>query len=98
MRYLRVHWVHFHPDEPVEIYSEINDDGWEVRKVELFPDGSVGFASGTEGMGSTMLSLEPLPGLKEIASDPQFKPVEISQQDFEKVWEKRLHPKVAKLA
>ena len=98
MRYLRVEWVHFHPDEPVEIYSEINDAGWETRKVEFFPDGSVGFASSTEGMGSTMLSLEPLPALEEIASDPQFKPVEISQQDFEKAWEKRLHPKVAKPA
>jgi len=98
MRYLRVHWSHFHPDEPIEIYSEINENGWEVRKVELFPDGSVGFASPSEGMGSTMLSLEPLPAPEEIASDPQFRPVEISREEFEKVWERRLHSHVAKPA
>jgi len=98
MRYLRVQWLHFHPDEPVEIYSEINDDGWEVRKVEVFPDGSVGFASSSEGIGSTMLSVEPLPALEEIRSDPQFKPIEIGRQEFEKVWEKRFEPTTAKPA
>ncbi len=98
MRYLRVQWLHFHPDEPVEIYSEINDDGWEVRKVEVFPDGSVGFASSSEGIGSTMLSVEPLPALEEIRSDPQFKPTEISRQEFEKMWEKRFEPTTAKPA
>ena len=98
MRYLHVQWVHDHPDEPVEIYSEINDDRWELRKVELFPDGSAGFASSTEGMGSTMLSVEPLPAVEEIGSDPQFKPVEISREEFEKVWEKRFQPTTAKPA
>jgi hypothetical protein len=98
MRYLRVQWLHFHPDEPVEIYSEINEDGWEVRKLEVFPDGSLGFASPTEGMGSTMLSVEPVPSLPEIASDAQFKPIEISREDFEQVWEKRLQPTTAKPA
>lgn len=98
MRYLRVQWIHFHPGEPIEIYSEATEDGWEMRKVELFRDGSVGFASPSEGMGSTMLSLEPLPSLEEIASDPQFKPAEISREEFEKMWEKRLQPSIAKPA
>jgi hypothetical protein len=98
MRYLRVQWLHFHPDEPAEIFSEITEDGWEVRKVEIFPDGSVGFASPNETMGSTMLSVEPLPALEEIRSDSQFKPVEISREEFENMWQKRFQPTIAKPA
>src|SRR5207248_1876118 len=98
MRYLRVQWRHFHPDEPVEIYTELREDGWEVRKVEVFPDGRIGFASPTEGSGSTMLSVEPLPSLEEIAADPQFKPTEIGREEFENMWKKRLQCKVAKPA
>src|SRR5438105_11139528 len=98
MRYLHVQWVHDHPDEPVEVYSEIKEDGWEVRKIELFPEGSVGYAAPAEGMGPTMLSVEPLPPLEEIASDPQFKPVEISREEFERLWERRPHPSIAKPA
>ncbi len=33
-----------------------------------------------------MLSTEPLPSLQEIATDPQFVPDEISQEEFEKIW------------
>jgi len=27
MQYFRVEWIHSFPDEPVEIYSEIDDEG-----------------------------------------------------------------------
>ncbi|WP_412771308.1 DUF6881 domain-containing protein [Ralstonia solanacearum] len=33
-----------------------------------------------------MLSTEPLPSFQEIATDPQFVPVEINQDEFEKIW------------
>jgi hypothetical protein len=89
MRYIRVKWIHSHPDEPVLMYSELDDAGWEIRKVEVFPNGSVGFASLTEATPSTRLSIEPLPSLDEIASDPQFEPVEITKDEFEKVWANR---------
>ncbi len=55
MRYLRVQWLHSHPDEPVTLYSELDDEGWEVRKVEIFADGHIGFASKTEVVGSIEL-------------------------------------------
>jgi hypothetical protein len=95
MRYLHMQWIHSHPDEPVDIYSEITDDGWESRKIEIFPDGSVGFADSAEATGSTMLSLEPLPTLEEIAADPQFVPAEINKVEFEKVWENRCRSSLA---
>jgi hypothetical protein len=34
MKYLKVVWVHDLPGEPVLLYSEVDDEGWEIRKVE----------------------------------------------------------------
>ena len=31
MRYVRVQWNHKFPEEPVEIFSELDDAGWEIR-------------------------------------------------------------------
>jgi hypothetical protein len=89
MTYIKVNWIHSHADEPVLLYSELDGDRWEKRKVEVFADGHCGFASPTESCGSTRLGEEPIPPLAEIASDSQFKPVEITKQEFEEVWAKR---------
>ncbi len=91
MEYIKVKWIHSHADEPVLLYSELDKDKWERRKIEVFADGRIGFASATEATPSTKtkLSIEPLPTLDEIASDPQFQPVEITKNEFEEVWSKR---------
>ncbi|QNT25482.1 DUF6881 domain-containing protein [Ralstonia solanacearum] len=86
MIYLRVKWMHEFKSEPVYIYSEMNSDRWETRKVEIYVDRRMGFSDGTNSVGGSMLSTEPLPSLQEIATDPQFVPVEISQEEFEKIW------------
>jgi hypothetical protein len=72
MEYIKVKWLHSHPDEPVLLYSELDDNRWETRKVEVFADGSIGFASATEDTSSTntKLSIVPIPTVEEIASDP----------------------------
>ena len=92
MRYIRVQWIHQHPDEPVEMYSELDEAGWETRKVEVFRDGTIGFASSSEAGGLTELGEGPLPSLEEIASDPEFRPMQISKDEFEGVWAKRRSP------
>lgn len=86
MRYLKVKWIHTAPSEPVEIYSEIDDEDWEVRKVEVYATGMMDRADAVQATGSTMLSEAPHPSLAEIASDPQFLPEEISRSAFEEVW------------
>jgi Domain of unknown function (DUF6881) len=86
MKYIKVKWIHSLPDEPVWLYSELNDDQWETRKVELFADGTKGYANHSETCGTTKLSIEPLPSLEDIASDPQFVPEIITRQEFEDVW------------
>ncbi|WP_230950140.1 DUF6881 domain-containing protein [Burkholderia cepacia] len=87
MMYIRVKWVHTIPSEPIWIYSELDPDRWELRKVEVYADGNVGFADRFKSIGGTFLSIEALPSLAEIKSDPQFEPVEIIKQEFEVVWD-----------
>ncbi len=93
MRYLRIQWLHDHPDEPVELFSELDEAGWEVRKVEVFRDGSLGFASRTEATPSTVLGEAPVPALADITADAQFRPLPLSKEEFESVWARRLLPK-----
>jgi hypothetical protein len=88
MDYLHVTWKHDFPDEPVELYSELDDERWETRKVYLFADGHTAYADEQEEAG-TGLSELPLPPLSEIAADPQFLPRAITRDEFERVWNAR---------
>ena len=87
MRYIKVKWRHSFPDDPIVLYSEIDEAGWEVRKVEVFRDGQMGFAGGGRRSERTMLGEATVPSIMEIAADSQFEPEEISQQEFESVWQ-----------
>lgn len=89
MIYIRVEWKHSFPNEPVWLYSELDDLRWEVRKVEVYRDGHEGFASAHVEVGGTGLGLEPVPPFAEIVLDPQFEASEISKDEFERVWGKR---------
>jgi hypothetical protein len=86
MKYVRVVWHHDIPEEPVELLSEIDEEGWEVRKVEVFRDGRRDWASEAESTGSSMLSETKFPDLEYIASQSEFSPSVISQGDFEEEW------------
>jgi hypothetical protein len=89
MTHMRVRWTHSLPNAPVLLYSELDDQRWEVRKVEVYGDGHKGFASPSESAGDTILGKEQIPPLTEIRSDPQFDPSEISKDEFESVWAAR---------
>jgi hypothetical protein len=84
--YLKVVWNHRLADEPVELYSEINDSRWELRKVEVYRDGRHDFADATRCTGTTLLSDQTLPTLDEIAAQTEFMPTMIDSAEFEKVW------------
>ena len=89
MRYLYVKWLHKDPSAPVHIYSEVGDDSYERRKVEIFADGRRGFADGSEEFGGTVLGSMPVPSFKEIAAQPEFEPKELPQEEFQRIWLKR---------
>jgi hypothetical protein len=87
VKYIKVRWLHASPDIPTLLYSELNPQLWEVRKVEAYADGRMDFADREGRSGSTKLSVEPLPPLEQILADPEFEPIAISAAEFESVWE-----------
>jgi hypothetical protein len=86
MRYVKVRWIHASPDYPETLYSELDQDMWEIRKVEVYADGRMDFADNDRRSGNTKLGIVPHPSLEEIATDPQFKPMLISAEEFESIW------------
>jgi len=93
MTYIKVTWHHDISSEPVIIYSELDGDRWDKRKVEEYLDGRLDAASHDFSTGTTGLSLEPIPPDAEIRSNPEFTLHEISQNEFESIWRKAAsHP------
>ena len=68
------------------LYSELDDQRWERRKVEMFRNGRMGYADAEREFGGSALGLEPVPPLAEIVMDSQFEPVETTMLEFEQVW------------
>jgi hypothetical protein len=94
MNYIRVQWLQKkNPRDPVWLISELDNDRWENRKVEIFADGSKGYATKGEQVGGTFLGLVPVPQLDEIAADPEFLPEEITEGEFEEIWGARCSPR-----
>ena len=86
MLYLDVIWKHDDEDEPIRIFSEIDENGYEHRKVEVYRDGKIGYAFAEVEHQGTRLSPEAIPPLEEINRDSQFEAVVIEKADFEKHW------------
>ena len=87
--YLYCRWRHNDVDYPVEIWSELDGARWEMRKVERWPDGRVGYADEEEEVGGTGLATLPVPSIDEIADQYEFDPVEITREEFETHWAAR---------
>jgi len=68
------------------LYSEISDDGIEIRKVDEYRDGHLDFADATQSTGTTFLSGKTMSPVEEIAKQGEFRLVEIAKDAFEQVW------------
>lgn len=87
MRFLKIRWVHNHPDEPSVIYQEVGEDSWETRKVELLKGGGVlGYASEAEEVGNSILSNQPIPSIEKINASSEFNAEIITKDEFENIW------------
>lgn len=84
--YLKVIWRHESPDEPVIIYSEVGDDGYETRKIHMFLDGGMEWAEGHREGERTALGTVPVPTVEEIAAHREFMPSVIDREFFEYAW------------
>lgn len=84
-RYQKVLWHHDFPDEPVELYSEI-DAGYEIRKVEVYRDGRHDYADSSRSTGTTRLGEDIVPTVEEIGQDPEFSASDITADEFAQTW------------
>jgi len=86
--YLRVEWLHERADDPIRLFSELDEERWEVRKVEVYRDGRVTYAWGRGSTGSTRLGEEPVPTVEEIAASREFTVSAITRVELETIWDK----------
>ncbi|MET9852166.1 hypothetical protein ABZY57_04335 [Streptomyces sp. NPDC006450] len=86
MRYIKVSWEHNFPDEPILCLSEIGDDDYETRKVNVYSDGRSEWADDGHETPSIGLSEIPFPELGEISRQPEFLAEEISAAEFDQAW------------
>lgn len=84
--YIYSKWLNNPNDVPHEFYSELDGFRNEVRKIEIFHDGSIGYASQSISTHGTMLGIEPVPSLSEIQSQWEFDTKEITREAFEDKW------------
>ena len=89
MRYIKVAWIHDDNDEPILIFSEIDSDLREHRKIEVFRNGHKGYADSEEELGGSMLGKVPWPDLNELGAEPDFEVAELKACEFEEVWASR---------
>ena len=92
MRYVRLRWIHDHRNMPVWLISELDDENRELRKVEIWRDGTKGYADRQTSTGGTGLGEVPWPPFHEIVALAQFELEEISRKEFEAEWDARRAP------
>ncbi|MFH7323633.1 DUF6881 domain-containing protein [Aeromicrobium sp. JJY06] len=88
MRYLQVHWNHGFSGDPVILYSEIDADGYEIRKVDEYANGRLDLADYGIETGNTSLGTAPTPTLEEINRDAQFRATPLDPEEFERIWDR----------
>lgn len=88
MKYIDVAWTNHDEEMPIRLVSELDDARFEVRKLEFFRDGKVGYASPSHSANSTLLGEMALPALAEINLDRQFHAKEIDAHEFFSLWTK----------
>ncbi|MEV4611329.1 hypothetical protein AB0K43_01830 [Kitasatospora sp. NPDC049258] len=86
MEYVKVEWAHEFEDEPVMYLSEIAEDRYETRKVQIYRSGRIEWADEAHETATAGLSEVPFPPLEEIDSQPEFTASLIEESDFESAW------------
>lgn len=86
MEYFATRWLHERTGYPVLLYSELADDRYETRKVEIFRDGRLGLAGPDVEHGDTFLGDAPIPTIKEINDVGEFEARRIDCIEFQAIW------------
>jgi len=86
--YIYSKWKSSPPGNPVQFYSELNQSNYETRKVEVFSNGKMNYASATKSTGDTKLGIVPVPPINEIMTYTEFDIKKITKKRFEDIWAK----------
>jgi len=91
MKYIQMKWKQHDDTYPAIIICEIDERGWELRKVEIWQNGRKGYASAEGEFGGTGLGLEPwlAEELQQLLKDPEFEVAELDPVNFEQIWRQR---------
>jgi hypothetical protein len=87
-RYIAFRWLHAYELVPVAIYAEINDRGFENRRIDEFRDGRLERTDRYEPDLRTSLSQIEVPFPEELADDPVREVLPITREGFEALWER----------
>lgn len=98
MIYIKVIWNQQDPSYPTIFYSELDSARYETRKVVSYLDGRLEFTNEDNESDELFLAEHPVPTLLEISEDPEFEAVEISQSEFEKIWDSAQGRKVERIS
>lgn len=83
LKYILLKWFHDLEDEPCEIYSEIDDQRYEVRKIEIYKNGTTYICDEKTIDPQIELGDVAFPeDLDEIDQDIQFFARYISKEEF----------------
>lgn len=89
MKYIKIHWIHNFDNEPEYIYSEIDNQGYETRKIEIYKNGY--YIIYSESINSDRLTEGKYPSLEELTFKDKFETMqalEIRKEEFYKIWKK----------
>ncbi|MFF1478255.1 DUF6881 domain-containing protein [Streptomyces sp. NPDC058301] len=86
--YVKVRWDHEFTEEPVDVFSELDDQRYEVRKVEVYRDGRLDWADASRETDTIGLGEVPFPDLKEINAQEEFHAETITVAEFETAWDR----------
>lgn len=81
-------WVDVPEEEAVEWYDELDALRWSIRCVRKFRDGSLKAYSYARPDRRYYMPDQPIPPLEEIDENAGFLGKEITQAEFEAVWER----------
>jgi hypothetical protein len=89
--YVKVRWDHEFAEEPVEVFSELDNERYEVRKVEVYRDGRLDWADASRDTDAIGLGAVPFPDLAEINSQEEFHAATVIAAEFESAWTRARH-------
>ena len=91
-RFIRVRRLEPRPEAPAEIWIVLDRHRSEESRVEIWPDGRIGFASDELEVGGTKLRRGPFPRPEAFAGHPDLQVEAVSTREFHRFWETRVAP------